>query len=322
MTTVGWICSYTPRELFRALGFGERRLWGIDPRGSALPHLAANLCGYSRACLAQALGEGRPEVLVVAGSCHALIHLYAALQLEGLKHLFFLPLPRLGAPEAEDFFAAALRRLAEELTAVGGGRLDEEGLREALQGGMKERREKARLYREPVSGFSRYLYLRGEGKDLAPASSNFPRLLLTGSPPPPRLLQLIEECGGYLAVEDCCGTYRDLGFPEIEEAEDPFLTMARLYLRRPPCPRMVGDRARRFEYLRGLIKEFRAEGIVYHTVKFCDHALYELAAVRRWAEKEGIPLLWVETEYGEPGEQARVRLAAFVEMLAARRESL
>ncbi|RDV83210.1 2-hydroxyacyl-CoA dehydratase subunit D [Ammonifex thiophilus] len=322
MTTVSWVCSYTPRELFRALGFGERRLWGVDPRGSALPHLAANLCGYSRACLAQASGEERPEVLVVAGSCHALIHLYAALQLEGLKNLFFLPLPRLGASEAEEFFAAVLRRLAEELAAVRGGRMDEERLKEELRVGVRERREKIRLFREPVSGFSRYLYLRGEGKDLTPARSGFPRLALTGSPPPPRLLQLVEECGGCLAVEDCCGAYRDLYFPEVGEAEDPFLTLARLYLRRPPCPRMVGDRARRFKYLQELIRDFRVEGIVYHTVKFCDHALYELAAVRRWAEKEGIPLLWVETEYGEPGEQVRVRLAAFVEMLAARRESL
>ncbi|MGO0123295.1 2-hydroxyacyl-CoA dehydratase subunit D [Desulfothermobacter acidiphilus] len=315
MATVSWICSYTPRELIRALGLEERRLWGVDARESASPYLAANLCGYSRACLAQVLEE-RPEAVLVVSSCHALGHLYAALRLLRDTKPFYLSLPRCSSPAAESFLASSLRRLAQELSLLSSASLDEARLSEELERGMEERRSRAHLYEQSLSAYQRYRRLRGEGGELAPASRG-PRLLLTGSPPPPALLRLMEDCGAGPVIDDTCGGYRELDLPEFPPAPDPFLSLARLYLRRPPCPCLVGERECRLAYLQGLSQRFGVRGVVYHTVKFCDPAIYELVAVRDWAERSKLPFLWVETEYGEPGEQLRVRLRALVEMLQA-----
>jgi benzoyl-CoA reductase/2-hydroxyglutaryl-CoA dehydratase subunit BcrC/BadD/HgdB len=146
-----------------------------------------------------------------------------------------------------------------------------------------------------------------------------PRLLITGSPLPPAYLDLIEELGGNVAGDDLCQGYRyclhsvDAGLDG--DGGDLFLGLARSYLQRPPCPRMLAGQTR-FAYLQALIRECRAQGVVYHALKFCDASLYDYTLLRSRCVEAGIPLLFLETEYRDAGlEQARTRIQAFLELL-------
>ncbi len=152
-----------------------------------------------------------------------------------------------------------------------------------------------------------------------------PRLLVTGNSLPPAYLDLIEDLGGNVAGDDLCQSYRYC-LPDVEQGlagsgRDLFLALARGYLQRPACPRMLAGPAR-FAYLQTMIQDCRVQGVVYHALKFCDACLYDYALLRNRFTEVGIPVLYLETEYRDAGlEQARTRIQAFLEMLGHTRGS-
>ncbi|MDI6638747.1 MAG: 2-hydroxyacyl-CoA dehydratase family protein [Bacillota bacterium] len=100
---------------------------------------------------------------------------------------------------------------------------------------------------------------------------------------------------------------------------DPFYALAHAYLGKPACPRMfVGDM--RAQHLRELVRSCGVHGIVYFAPKFCDHAYYDFAELKRHVgENEGLPMLLLEGEYGSARSgQTLTRVTAFREMLEGR----
>jgi benzoyl-CoA reductase/2-hydroxyglutaryl-CoA dehydratase subunit BcrC/BadD/HgdB len=212
------------------------------------------------------------------------------------------------------------------------------GLLELVRSAGRTRKEEVALVlsslvaslRDPGSG-DNWNGVRDGVQDGGPAAAIFlkclrrqgsplgPRLLVIGNSLPPAYLDLIEDLGGNVVGDDLCQSYRYC-LPDIEQALDGggrglFMTLARSYLRRPPCPRMLAG-PERFAYLQALIRECRAQGVVYHTLKFCDASIYDYALLRNHFMDAGIPVLYLETEYRDAGlEQARTRIQAFLEVL-------
>ena len=65
-----------------------------------------------------------------------------------------------------------------------------------------------------------------------------------------------------------------------------------------------------------LIRRFAGsvDGIIYHTVQFCDNYAYEYAWLKDWLDR---PMLLLETDYTrQSGGQVRTRIEAFLESLA------
>ncbi|MGB9791999.1 MAG: 2-hydroxyacyl-CoA dehydratase subunit D [Thermacetogeniaceae bacterium] len=141
---IGWVCAYTPEEIFTALGLESSRLCG-DCRGSYpradLEYLPVNFCPYGRTCLNEGLaGEGRRFTgFVLAASCHAMVHLAnafssAADRLERGAFVHLLDLPRLtsGAEAAVEAFASSLRSLVRALERRYGVVWDEDAFWKAV----------------------------------------------------------------------------------------------------------------------------------------------------------------------------------------------
>ena len=58
------------------------------------------------------------------------------------------------------------------------------------------------------------------------------------------------------------------------------------------------------------------EGIIYHTLKFCDQFQYDCPALKEELEDVGVPLLYLEGDYTTGGfGQMKTRVQAFTEML-------
>ena len=65
-----------------------------------------------------------------------------------------------------------------------------------------------------------------------------------------------------------------------------------------------------------LAKEYQVDGVMHYNLQFCHTYANEAFNVEKRLEKEGIPLLRIETDYSdEDAGQLRTRIEAFLEMI-------
>lgn len=145
------------------------------------------------------------------------------------------------------------------------------------------------------------------------------RVALVGSEvDDPDLVRLVEDCGAYVCADRFCfGSLPGRDPIVLTEDEDALTQICRQYLHRGQCPRQM-NMAKvmgRKEYVAALAKEYKADGILFEQVKFCDPWAYEKmmgSVVLR--DDYGYPVLAVDRPYavGNSG-QLRTRVQAFVE---------
>ena len=140
----------------------------------------------------------------------------------------------------------------------------------------------------------------------------------------PSLTKLIEGCGA-LVVSDryCFGSTPGREVIELTEDEDALTQICRHYMEVSECARYISDEKvlQRRETSDRLAKEFKAEGIIYEQMKYCDYWGFERALVSHVMHDEyGWPVLSIDRLYnnGNSG-QLRTRVQAFVESLEIKR---
>ena len=140
----------------------------------------------------------------------------------------------------------------------------------------------------------------------------------------PNLTKLIEGCGA-LVVSDryCFGSTPGREVIELNDEEDALTKICRHYMEVSECARYISDEKvlQRRETADRLAKEFKAEGIIYEQMKYCDYWGFERALVSHIMHDEyGWPVLSIDRLYnnGNSG-QLRTRVQAFVESLEIKR---
>lgn len=138
------------------------------------------------------------------------------------------------------------------------------------------------------------------------------------------LTKLIEGCGA-LVVSDryCFGSTPGREVIELNDEEDVLTQICRHYMEVSECARYIADEKvlQRRETADRLAKEFKAEGIIYEQMKYCDYWGFERALVSHIMHDEyGWPVLSIDRLYnnGNSG-QLRTRVQAFVESLEIKR---
>lgn len=147
------------------------------------------------------------------------------------------------------------------------------------------------------------------------------RVLLAGSEiDNPELIKLAEEAGAFVAADRFCfGSFPDRQPLELDDEEDALTQICRQYMQRGQCPRYMNTEKldERKDYIDGLAKEYKADGIIYQYLKFCDYWGYEQAASTHiMRERYAYPVLSIDHPYsvGSSG-QIRTRIQAFVESI-------
>ena len=140
----------------------------------------------------------------------------------------------------------------------------------------------------------------------------------------PSLTALIEGCGA-LVVSDryCFGSAPGREVIELNDEEDALTQLCRHVMEVSECARYISDEKvhQRRETADRLAKEFKADGIIYEQMKYCDYWGFERALVSHIMHDEyGWPVLSVDRLYnnGNSG-QLRTRVQAFVESLEIKR---
>jgi len=153
------------------------------------------------------------------------------------------------------------------------------------------------------------------------------RVVMVGSEiDDPSLIKLTEEAGALVVADRFCfGSFPGRQVIELSDSEDALTQICRRYMEDGQCPRFMNtDKIKeRQTYVDALAKEYKADGIIYQQMKFCDYWGYERAfASKKMREEYGYPVLSVDRPYvvGSSG-QLRTRVQAFVESIEIKKLS-
>ena len=136
----------------------------------------------------------------------------------------------------------------------------------------------------------------------------------------PEFTKLIETCGAMVVADRYCfGSFPSREQIEILPGETAFDAICRHYLHWNQCARfMDGEKIdQRHAEVTKLVHDFKANGVIYENMKFCEFWSYEKVLASHVLQQEmGIPCCTIEKEYtlGSVG-QLRTRFQAFVESI-------
>ena len=134
----------------------------------------------------------------------------------------------------------------------------------------------------------------------------------------PDFTKLIESCGAEVVADrHCYGAVESRVPIVVKEGQDPLDAIARHYLQTSNCPRFMPQdemRARK-KRLAQLVKDYKADGIIVVSNKFCEYWSYERVIDTVVMKRDfGIPVCSIEKEYiNSASGQLRTRFQAFVE---------
>lgn len=146
------------------------------------------------------------------------------------------------------------------------------------------------------------------------------RILVTGTPmavPNWKLHNIIETSGAAVVCEEMCtGTryFENLVDETKTTLDDQFMALSERYMK-TNCACFTPNNGRIDDLLR-MVKEYKVDGVIDCSLKFCCLYDTEKYSVARALKEAGVPVLGLETDYTDTdAEQLRTRIGAFIEML-------
>lgn len=132
--------------------------------------------------------------------------------------------------------------------------------------------------------------------------------------------RLLEEAGAFVVADRYCyGTIPGREEIKLEPGKDVLRQICEHYMRTSECPRYMADDKveQRRQTTDRLAREYKADGIVYEQMKYCDFWGFERPlASHILSEEYGWPVLSIDRTYQVRGSgQLRTRFQAFVEAL-------
>jgi len=346
---IGYYCTYVPEEIIHAAGMLPYRMRATGSTSSELgdAYTSNTTCTFCRHSLDQAMrGEYKfLDGLVALHSCDHIGRMFDAWRYGKVDppcspfYLHFLDVPfKVDAPAVEWMAVQfdKFRRSLEEHFQV---TITDEALRQSIKTCNEKRRLLESLYElrkkeaplitgaevlgiciasasMPVEEFNQLLKQildELEGRD--GFSDYRARLLLAGGElEDPAYIEVIEELGGLVVTDLLCFGVRAF-WDLVDEDAEPIAALAKRYLERISCPRMM-DVTRRLKFVRDLAEEFKTDGIIVQRMKYCDNWACESAMIQWQAKKDDTPYLILEREYLMTAVgQMRTRVQAFLETI-------
>ncbi|MCI8593965.1 MAG: 3-hydroxyacyl-ACP dehydratase [Oscillospiraceae bacterium] len=288
---IGFVCKYTPAEVFEAMGDMTGR---IEPQVSdfnrADTMMHPNVCSYAKAVLEEVMA-GDWDGVVLTTCCDSIRRLYDVLK-NALpdKFIYLLDVPRKVNDFTAGLYAKRIRAMLNDYQAFCGKTLDETELSALL-----ERQRKAAAM-----------------ADAPTAPGKRVKLGILGARCPQGVRDILRESGGEVVFDLTC-TGLNRSFPVT--GTEVLTGYAGALLSQFPCMRMA-DAVNRPRYWQQM--ETEVDGILYHTVQFCDNFSFEYSALKASLSNRDKPLLELETDCTPQAEgQIRTRLQAFLEALGA-----
>lgn len=284
---LGYICKYTPIEIFESLGVETKR---IEPKVSnfhqADTHMHSNMCSFVKAVLEDVM-DNNYEGVILTSCCDSVRRLYDTLAHQFPdKFIYLLDLPRKVNDFAVTLYEKQIQDMIVAYETYSEKKFDPDALRDLTN-------------KHHIAA----------GLKSAPKRSYDLRIGLAGARPGLDIRNMLENLGVEIVFDlTCTGTKRDY----VLDDEQIVKSYARALLNQMPCMRMM-EATNRHNFLTGM--KDQVDGIIYHTIKFCDIYAYEYVTLR---ENGSIPTVQVETDAtAQCSGQILTRVEAFLESLRA-----
>jgi benzoyl-CoA reductase/2-hydroxyglutaryl-CoA dehydratase subunit BcrC/BadD/HgdB len=343
---VGFLCPYTVEELIDAAGFVPYRIIPESPQLDLVDaYLPNNVCSYLRHLVdLAAKGSLRGHAgFVINNSCDAARRTYDVLKshMGGLE-VFFQDIPKKCDAPAVRYFSHILGGFVGFLEGISGSTLQRTAIRDSIGRYNKNRALLSELFslraqyprllraetileildanvQRPKSEMNTIIErLIGEVRVLMDehGTAERKRVFVSGNLINPHtFFSIIEEAGGVIVGDDLCFGGRYFTHQTVENG-DPVENLAQSYLAKTPCGRMVNS-SERYDAIIDEVKRSHAHGLVYSSLKFCDNFLVDYPSLKKRLDMEGIPSLFLESEYFPMGKgQILTRIEGFLERIA------
>lgn len=143
------------------------------------------------------------------------------------------------------------------------------------------------------------------------------------------MIEGIEGSGASVVMDDTCVGSR-FYWPDVELTEDPLDGLAYRYLVELKCPRTMrqlspeeagkdyrADLENRFGYLKDYAREWKADGVILQSLRYCDSHGYEVPQVKDYLNGIGLPSTYIEYGYSQAAmAPLRTRVQAFLEIIS------
>ncbi len=322
-------------------------------------YMSSYLCGYSKALVERGIegGYNHLNALIGSESCSEMNRCYEHFELLNLvdNDKFFVSIadiPFKIMPHTIKHYKRQLQtKVLDKLRDVYGVDVSEEAMRKAVE----EHNEVCRLiteigeYRKEenprITGYEfhviclvsyvcpKYLIidkLRETAEELKTREpdekKNYrAKIVVVGSEmDDPDFTKLMEESGALVVADRYCfGSLPGREEIQLSDDGDVLEEIILHYMKTSECPRyMSHDKVEgRKEYVRKLVNDYHAEGVIYEQLKFCEYWGYERALASHIITNDfGIPSVSVDRQYtANASGQLRTRVQAFVESLEIKR---
>lgn len=318
-------------------------------------YMSSYLCGYSKALLERGIEGGYNFLSAFIGSesCSEMNRTYEHFEVLNLvaNDKFFVSIadiPFKIEPHTVKHYVNQMQtKVLDRLHEVYGADISEESLRKAVE----EHNEICRLiteigeYRKEenprITGYEfhvlnlityccpKYLIIDKLRETAEELKTRVPdekknyraKVVVVGSEmDDPDFTKLIEDSGALVVADRYC--FGSLPGREEIELTDEHNVLEQIilhYMKTCQCPRyMSQDKVHgRKEYVKQLVNDYHADGVIYEQIKFCEYWGYERALASHIMTNEyGIPSVTVDRQYtANASGQLRTRVQAFVESL-------
>lgn len=358
---LGYTCYHVPEVLLNLPGCFSTRLRAprTGSMDIATYYMSSYLCGYSKALVERGIEGGYQYLNALIGSetCSEMNRAYEHFEMLHLvdNDKFFVAIPDIPfkiAPHTVKHYKDQIKvKVLDKLHDVYDVDISEDAMRKAVE----EHNEVCRLiteigeYRKEdnprITGYEfhiiclvsyvcpKYLIidkLRETAEELKtrePDAKNKyrARICVVGSEmDDPDFTKLFEDSGALVVADRFCfGSLPGREEIKLTEGGDVLEDIILHYMETSQCPRyMSKDKTEgRKSYVAQLCEEYKAEGVVYEQLKFCEYWGYERALASQVITTDyGIPSVSVDRQYtANASGQLRTRIQAFVESLEIKR---
>jgi benzoyl-CoA reductase subunit C len=348
-TVVGFVCSYVPEEILHALDILPFRITGrgVEDTSHADSYLTRVNCSFARCCLELGF-TGQYDFLdgaVWINGCDHIRRCYDNWKAKApLPFMHMLPVPHKLSDEGREWYKDEVLEFQRAVEGHFGVKLTPDKLSEAVATYNESRRLLREVYdlragdSPPFTGaevlsllsastaMPRQEYNRLLGELLAQVKANpgdagrgKTRLLVAGSlMDDPEFIANVEDLGAIVVSDAMCLGTRNF-WHLTDETGDVFENLIDRYYRHPPCPRMLGAYDQRLAFIKDQVERAGVHGVILQNIKFCDLHGTDNALLKRELEKDGVPVMELERQYGPLADAGRIRtrVQAFLERIGA-----